>query len=265
MGTHSPAHGESSSGRAIPVSQGRPITRAGSEDLKKVDVKSFILSIVAIAGLALMPSTVTAQSRLPERQPGEPAKSKPGILGKIGIDQRLNQHIPLDLPFVDENGKDVRLGDYFGKRPVLLAMVYYECPMLCTQVLNGVTGALKVINFDVGKEFDIVAVSINPREGPGLAAQKKQAYVQRYGRPQTADGWHFLTGREENIQTPRGGGGLPLRLRRRDQAIRARRRRGADHAEGSHREVLLRHRVLAARHSLRDRRSVGGKNRIADR
>jgi len=164
-------------------------------------VKSFILSIVAIAGLALMPSTVTAQSGLPERQPGEPAKSKPGILGKIGIDQRLNQHIPLDLPFVDENGKDVRLGDYFGKRPVLLAMVYYECPMLCTQVLNGVTGALKAINFDVGKEFDIVAVSINPREGPGLAAQKKQAYVQRYGRPQTADGWHFLTGREENIQT----------------------------------------------------------------
>jgi protein SCO1/2 len=164
-------------------------------------VKSFILSIVAAAGIALMPSTLAAQSGLPERQPGEPAKSKPGILSKIGIDQRLNQHVPLDLPFVDETGKDVRLGDYFGKRPVLLAMVYYECPMLCTQVLNGVTGALKAINFDVGKEFDIVAVSINPREGPGLAAQKKQAYVQRYGRPHTAAGWHFLTGREENIQT----------------------------------------------------------------
>ena len=164
-------------------------------------MKSFILSIVAAAGIALMPSPLAAQSGLPERQPGEPAKSKPGILGKIGIDQRLNQHVPLDLPFVDENGKDVRLGDYFGKRPVLLAMVYYECPMLCTQVLNGVTGALKAINFDVGKEFDIVAVSINPREGPGLAAQKKQAYVQRYGRPHTAAGWHFLTGREENIQT----------------------------------------------------------------
>jgi len=83
---------------------------------------------------------------------------------------------------------------------VLLAMVYYECPMLCTQVLNGVTGALKTINFDVGKEFDVVAVSINPLEGPGLAAQKKTAYLERYGRPQTANGWHFLTGREENIR-----------------------------------------------------------------
>jgi len=79
-------------------------------------------------------------------------------------------------------------------------LVYYECPMLCTQVLNGVTGALKVLNFDVGKEFDVVAVSINPKEGPGLAASKKQAYLERYGRPQTADGWHFLTGREENIR-----------------------------------------------------------------
>jgi protein SCO1/2 len=164
-------------------------------------VKSFIRSIVAIIGIALMPSAVAAQGALPTQDPGEPAKSKPGILGKIGIDQRLNHRVPLELPFVDENGKDVRLGDFFGKRPVILALVYYECPMLCTQVLNGVTGALKAISFDVGKEFDVVAVSINPREGPGLAAQKKQAYLERYGRPQTAAGWHFLTGREENIQT----------------------------------------------------------------
>ena len=162
---------------------------------------SFIRSIVAAAGIALMPSIAAAQGALPMQAPGEPAKSKPGILGKIGIDQRLNHQIPLDLPFVDENGKDVRLGDYFGKRPVILALVYYECPMLCTQVLNGVTGALKAISFDVGKEFDVLAVSINPREGPGLAAQKKQAYLERYNRPQTAAGWHFLTGREENIQT----------------------------------------------------------------
>ena len=133
-------------------------------------------------------------------EPGAPTSAKPGILSRIGIDQRLNYHVPLDLPFVDETGKTVKLGDYFGTRPVLLAMVYYECPMLCTQVLNGVTGALKTINFDVGKEFDVVAVSINPREGPGLAAQKKTAYVERYGRPQTAAGWHFLTGKEEDIR-----------------------------------------------------------------
>jgi protein SCO1/2 len=149
--------------------------------------------------LALSPAVASAQV-LPQQEPGEPAAAKPGLLGRIGIDQRLNEQVPLDLAFVDENGRDVRLGDYFGKRPVLLALVYYECPMLCTQVLNGVTGALKVLNFDVGKEFDVVAVSINPREGPGLAAAKKQAYVERYGRPETADGWHFLTGRDENIR-----------------------------------------------------------------
>lgn len=152
-----------------------------------------------VAALSAVPLVVSAQPiRGPE--PGDAASAKPGILSRIGIDQRLNHHVPLDLPFVDENGKDVKLGDYFGKRPVLLAMVYYECPMLCTQVLNGVTGALKTINFDAGKEFDVVAVSINPLEGPGLAAQKKAAYVERYGRPQTAAGWHFLTGREENIK-----------------------------------------------------------------
>ena len=153
-----------------------------------------------LAALVAVPSVVSAQGPMPHQEAGHAAHEKPGILSKIGIDQRLNEHVPLDLPFVDENGKDVRLGDYFGKRPVLLAMVYYECPMLCTQVLNGVTGALKTMNFDVGREFDVVAVSINPREGPGLAAAKKQSYVERYGRPQTADGWHFLTGREENIR-----------------------------------------------------------------
>jgi protein SCO1/2 len=153
-----------------------------------------------LAAWIAVPAAVSAQPARVDSKPGEPTSSKPGILGRIGIDQRLNHHVPLDLPFVDEQGKDVKLGDYFGKRPVLLAMVYYECPMLCTQVLNGVTGALKTINFDVGKEFDVVAVSINPLEGPGLASQKKAAYLERYGRPHTANGWHFLTGREENIR-----------------------------------------------------------------
>jgi protein SCO1/2 len=163
-----------------------------------VAIRKTIVQLLFIV-LAVVPSAVSAQV-LPRQEPGEPAAAKPGLLGRIGIDQRLNEQVPLDLAFVDETGRDVKLRDYFGKRPVLLALVYYECPMLCTQVLNGVTGALKVLNFDVGKEFDVVAVSINPREGPGLAAAKKQAYVERYGRPGTADGWHFLTGREENIR-----------------------------------------------------------------
>jgi protein SCO1/2 len=147
-----------------------------------------------------MTFVTAAQSPLPQRTPGEPASGKPGILSKIGIDQRLNHQVPLDLSFVDETGKTVRLGDFFGKRPVILALVYYECPMLCTQVLNGLTGALKVLNFDVGREFDVVAVSINPKEGPGLASQKKKVYLERYGRPQTEQGWHFLTGEEANIR-----------------------------------------------------------------
>ena len=130
---------------------------------------------------------------------GDAASAKPGVLGRIGIDQKIGQQLPLDLPFTDETGRQVRLGDYFGKRPVILALVYYECPMLCTQVLNGLTSALKTMNFEPGKEFDVVAVSFNPKEGPGLASQKKVNYLERYGRPQTAAGWHFLTGPQESI------------------------------------------------------------------
>ena len=131
---------------------------------------------------------------------GDPAKAKPGLLKKIGIDQRLHQQVPLDLVFTDETGRDVPLGEFFGKRPVILALVYYECPMLCTHVLNGVVSALGVLTFDVGREYDVIAVSINPKETPALAAQKKQTYLDRYKRPHTAAGWHFLTGKEENIQ-----------------------------------------------------------------
>jgi protein SCO1/2 len=154
---------------------------------------------VATSTMLAVAAPLRAQGLAPD-DAGDPAQAKPGLLSKVGIDQHLNQQIPLDLPFTDESGRDVRLGEFFGKRPVVLALVYYECPMLCTQVLNGMVSALGVLTFDVGREFDVVAVSINPKETPGLAAQKKQAYVERYKRPQTAAGWHFLTGKEENIQ-----------------------------------------------------------------
>jgi protein SCO1/2 len=156
------------------------------------------LLIAASSALAL---SVTGYAQAPQglAQPGEPTAAKPGILGKIAIDQRIGQQVPLDLQFADELGRQVRLGDFFGKRPVILALVYYECPMLCTQVLNGLVSALGVINFDAGREFEVVAVSFNPKEGPGLASQKKANYLQRYGRPHTAAGWHFLTGTQESI------------------------------------------------------------------
>src|SRR5688572_4261070 len=155
-------------------------------------------------GLALAAAAAPARAQSPPSgglaQAGEPASAKPGVLARVGIDQRIGEQIPLDLPFTDETGRTVRLGDYFGKRPVILALVYYECPMLCTQVLNGLVSALGVMNFEPGREFEVVAVSFNPKEGPGLAAQKKAAYMERYKRPHTAGGWHFLTGTEDSIK-----------------------------------------------------------------
>ena len=128
--------------------------------------------------------------------------ARPSVLLNVGIDQRLGEHLPLDAKFRDETGKEVALSEYFGpgKRPVLLALVYYDCPMLCNQVLNGLTGAITALKFDVGKEFDVLAVSFDPRETPEMAAAKKKYYVQRYRRPGTDAGWHFLTGTPESIK-----------------------------------------------------------------
>jgi len=126
----------------------------------------------------------------------------PNALQKIGIEQKLNEQLPFDAVFKDENGKEVKLGEYFGKgRPVILALVYYECPMLCNEVLNGLTGTLKSLAFDTGKEFDVIAISFDARENdkPDLAKNKKESYMKRYGRPGTENGWHFLTGTQSEI------------------------------------------------------------------
>jgi protein SCO1/2 len=126
----------------------------------------------------------------------------PTALEKVGIEQKLNQQVPLDAVFKDENGREVRLGEYFGKgRPVILALVYYECPMLCNEVLNGLTGSLKSLTFETGKDFDVVAISFDARENdkPELAKNKKESYMKRYGRPNTENGWHFLTGTQSEI------------------------------------------------------------------
>jgi protein SCO1/2 len=163
-------------------------------------MRSFRTNIVGtLAALVLTNVTpAAAQGLAPSNEPA--AGARPGILNKIAIDQRIGDKVPLDLSLTDEAGQPVTLGDYFGNRPVILALVYYECPMLCTQVLNGLVTALGVMNFEVGREFDVVAVSFNPKEGPGLASQKKAAYVKRYGRPQSAAGWHFLTGSPDSIK-----------------------------------------------------------------
>jgi protein SCO1/2 len=124
----------------------------------------------------------------------------PGILANVSFEQRINASLPLDTRFRDDDGHSVRLGEYFGTRPVVLAFAYYECPMLCTQVLNGLTSALTVLTETAGRDFDVVVVSFDARETPILAAGKKKAYLDRYGRPGSEGGWHFLTGDEAAIR-----------------------------------------------------------------
>jgi len=123
----------------------------------------------------------------------------PKVLKGVQVSQHLNQQLPMDAQFVDETGKAVLLGDYFGRKPAILTMVYYNCPMLCSEELDGLTGALEMVKLTPGKDFDIVIVSIDPTETPELAAKKKAFYLKRYGRPETAGGWHFLTGQEPAI------------------------------------------------------------------
>jgi protein SCO1/2 len=141
-----------------------------------------------------------AYAQYGDAPPKGDVNTKPQILQNVGVDQRIGQQLPLDLVFKDERGRDVRLGEFFGSKPVVLALAYYECPMLCTQVLNGMTGALKTLKFDAGKDFDVVVVSIDPKDGYQMAAAKKDSYLRSYGRSATADGWHFLTGQETSIK-----------------------------------------------------------------
>jgi protein SCO1/2 len=127
----------------------------------------------------------------------------PDALTTIGIEQKLGEQLPLETELKNEDGSAVKLGDYFNHgRPVILALVYYECPMLCNQVLNGLTGSLKGISLDAGKDFDVVALSFDARENdrPDLAKGKKASYVERYGRSGSENGWHFLTGTQEAIE-----------------------------------------------------------------
>jgi protein SCO1 len=128
-----------------------------------------------------------------------PSNSMPEPLKAVGYDQRLGEQVPLDLEFRDEAGRPVKLGDLFGRRPVVLVFAYYECPMLCDLVLQGLTGSLKALRFDAGKEFDVVVVSIDPKETPKLAAETEAQTLSRYGRSGTEAGWHFLTGGQGSI------------------------------------------------------------------
>lgn len=128
-----------------------------------------------------------------------PVDGRPPILRHVAIEQRLGQPLPLDTTFEDEAGRRVRLGDYFGEKPVVLVLAYYNCPMLCTQILNGLVSAMRILSFDAGREYDVVTVSFDPRDDASDARAKKEPYVSRYGRAGAAAGWHFLTGEKPAI------------------------------------------------------------------
>ena len=129
-----------------------------------------------------------------------PSNPQAILLSEVGIDQNLDAQLPLDLKFRNEQGEEVRLGDYFGERPVILALVYYQCPQLCNQVLNGVCQALKGVDFEPGEDYELVVVSFDPTEEPDLAAAKKRSYLHRLNREGGEQGWHFLVGDEPEIE-----------------------------------------------------------------
>ncbi|HYX31379.1 MAG TPA: SCO family protein [Pyrinomonadaceae bacterium] len=153
--------------------------------------------------------TASAQPGMPQpnsplygggMNPGQTSTGLPPALKKVGIDQKLNEQLPLDAVFKDEQGNDVRLGQFFRGKPVVLALVYYTCPMLCNQVMNGMLGSFRQISFNVGEDFEVVTVSFDMHDTPQIAAAKKQTYIAGYHRPSGDAGWHFLTGDDANVK-----------------------------------------------------------------
>jgi protein SCO1/2 len=155
----------------------------------------FARFIAGIASLLLLAGVLPAQT-IPD---GVQQTGLPPALRGVGFDPQLNAPLPLDLVFRNENGQDVRLANYFGSKPVVLAFVYFGCPMLCNQLEQGVVGTLKTISFNPARDYQVVFVSFDPGETPDMAQDKKQAAMSRFGRPETVAGWHFLTGSKESI------------------------------------------------------------------
>ncbi len=152
----------------------------------KVQITSVL--VVSVGCVASISATTAAQATVG------------GVVSQVGFDQKLGAQLPLDLAFRDETGRELRLAELFGQRPMILAPVYYRCPLLCNQLLNGLTRSLKPVALGAGKDFDVVAFSINPDETPDLARPKKAAYLEQYDRPGSELGWHFLTGNATSIK-----------------------------------------------------------------
>jgi len=175
------------------------IRRSGSISTKLTHYQ--ILRVIASALLCVCASVCALGQAPPKGDLGQVPNQKPSILDQVGIDQHLNQQVPLDLTFMDESGQPMQLRQYFGQKPVVIALVYYQCPMLCSQVLNGLTATLNgIFRFNVGRDFNIVTVSFDPRDTPEAARAEKKRFIQRYRRAGSEEGWHFLTGRKDQIE-----------------------------------------------------------------
>jgi len=147
----------------------------------------------------LLLSASAASAQAVPSSTGPAAQNMPKVLQNVGFEPQLNAHLPLDLAFRDETGRSVQFREYFSQRPVLLALVYYGCPMLCDQTEQGVVGALRMLSFNPGRDYEVVFVSFDPRESPDMAARKKESAMTHFRRPETANGWHFLTGSKESV------------------------------------------------------------------
>jgi protein SCO1/2 len=157
--------------------------------------------VAGLLGCAMLCASAAAQvSSYGDKQQGENRGDElPKVLKGVQVEQHLNRQLPLNATFVDETGKPVHLSDYFGQKPAVLSMVYFNCPMLCSEELDGLTSSLEMVHLSPGKDFNVIVISIDPTDTPQVAAKKKAFYLKRYGRPETANGWHFLTGKPADI------------------------------------------------------------------
>jgi protein SCO1/2 len=185
----------------IPAQGGTPKQKFGDNFFLRAIIFCLLLSVCWVPAFG-QPGVPQPNSPLygGGMNQGQAATGLPPALKKVGIDQRLNEQLPLDAVFRDEQGNEVRLGQFFNGKPVVLSLVYYTCPMLCNQVLNGMLGSFRQMSFNAGEQFEVVTVSFDTHETPQLAAAKKQTYIAGYNRPSGAAGWHFLTGDDANIK-----------------------------------------------------------------
>ena len=170
----------------------------------RVRAAVILVSFAAFVSFVLAPKAAAQMAGGPaaagyKQEPGIVSTALPQPLREIGFDQNIDQHVPLDTTFRDESGQTVRLGDYFGKRPVVMVFAYFDCPMLCTQVISGLSSALGVMSLEPGKDFEVLTVSFNPHDTPASATAKKAVYLERYRRVGANGGWHFLTGDQPQI------------------------------------------------------------------